>query len=240
MAKTIGIVGGFTGKLGNAVGYIRQGTQLMRVYQPNVTNPRTLRQEVSRKNFVVSTELARSFGIAPLIGYNKVAPSYERQAMVGELIRGEAVSTSDQLVSEIDYAGVLVSAGSLPPLPKVTPTVGEPGSVSIPVTSGLIPVEAFYIDGVTPINVLVFGVVFNPKDGTSRTQVIGVYTSPDAAGTGVAPVVVPAAWSGEACHVYTFYKQSPTPLNGVPIEQLPPRIRFQGCASTYCGTVTLS
>ena len=53
MAKSVGIIGTVIGKLGNAVGYrIKDSnnkmTQGFRVYQPNVTNPRTYAQAVQR------------------------------------------------------------------------------------------------------------------------------------------------------------------------------------------------
>lgn len=242
MAKTIGIVGGFVGKLGNTIGYNRQGQQLMRVYQPNVANPDTLRQRVSRETFRIAAELSRQAGLAPLIGFNKRRPTFERQAMTGLAVSKKAVSvTADKdgnLTSTVDYATLQMAEGSLPSIRSIGAPTSTAGQVTVNLQEGSIPPDAFYIDGVTPMNVLVFLAVLNREAGTI-VAVAKTLTSPDSMQAGAMNISVPQSWSGERVHVYAFYKQSPTPLNGVPIQQIPPRIRFNGSNSVYVGEIEI-
>lgn len=46
-----GILGAFTGKVGNVVGQISRGQQVYRVYQPNVNNPKSPKQTEQRRAF---------------------------------------------------------------------------------------------------------------------------------------------------------------------------------------------
>ena len=64
MAKALGLIGNFTGKLGNTVGYNlkdsnNKQTQGVRVYQPVVKNPRTAGQAEQRAKLAPINELYR-------------------------------------------------------------------------------------------------------------------------------------------------------------------------------------
>lgn len=78
MAKGLGLIGNFRGKLGNAVGYQlkdsnNKQTQGVRVYQPVVKNPKTKAQATQRARMAVINATYRS--LKPVIdrGYEGVA-----------------------------------------------------------------------------------------------------------------------------------------------------------------------
>lgn len=66
MGKIQGIVGGITGKMGNAVFRQRNGETVISQYQPIVKNPNTLSQQNARAAFKLATQLSAI--MAPAIG----------------------------------------------------------------------------------------------------------------------------------------------------------------------------
>lgn len=58
MARIQGIVGGMSGKMGNAVFRQRKGSTIVSQYQPVVANPNTEGQQVARSKFKLASQLA--------------------------------------------------------------------------------------------------------------------------------------------------------------------------------------
>lgn len=58
MARIQGIVGGMSGKMGNAIFRQRNGGTIVSQYQPVVANPNTEGQQVARSKFKLATQLA--------------------------------------------------------------------------------------------------------------------------------------------------------------------------------------
>lgn len=237
MARLTGFVGDVTGRMGNMVAFVRRGENFARKYQPNVTNPNTARQQRSREIFRYAYDLSASFAPAVLMGYSGVNPTYERQAFVGRTISGQLIDIGARGEVDINYGFLPISAGPLVPLPtSIRPTFETAASVKFPVSADDIDDANLLVDGVTPINCLVFGVVFSPSE---RRAVMGLIAVKKIGGQfnlvddGV--VKTPVSWSGEQVHTYVFCKQSPTPRNGIPLTQLPPRIRFAASFPTYLG-----
>lgn len=236
MAKSIGIIGGFTGRLGNSVGYYRRGQQLLRVYQPNVTNPNTHRQQVTRNMFVIATDLTKSFGLVPYISMNKINPTFERQVFAGSLIKQKVISVNNQGDVNVAWADMQISAGPLT-APSTSSAVFEAGTIAVPYEAPA--QQDFLVDGVTPMKLLVFLAVHNPSRGETVVNVGQVLNAYDENVTRRATINVPSSWTGDGVHVWMFFKQSPDPLNDVPIQQIPTRIRFNGSPSTYVGFGTV-
>lgn len=95
MAKLIGPIGSkMRGKVGQIVAAKTVGGDTaIRSYQPQVKNPNTLRQQVSRKKLSVASALAASFADAIGIGYAKAvagAKMYARNMFVRNIIPVDA------------------------------------------------------------------------------------------------------------------------------------------------------
>lgn len=237
MARLTGFVGDVTGRMGNMVAFVRRGENFARKYQPNVTNPNTARQQRSREIFRYAYELSASFAPAVLMGYSGVNPTYERQAFVGKTISGQLIEIDARGDVEINFGFLPISEGPLVPLPtSIRPTFGTAGSVKFPVSADDIDDANLLVDGVTPINCLVFGVVFSPSEHRAVMDLVAVKEIGGRFNlVNEGAVKTPVSWAGEQVHTYVFCKQSPTPRNGIPLTQLPPRIRFAASKSTYLG-----
>lgn len=241
MARLNGFVGDFTGRMGNMVAYVRRGENFARKYQSNVTNPNTARQQRSREIFKEAYALSSSFAPAVLMGYSGVNPTYERQAFVGKAISDKLIDINDRGDVKISFDALPISVGPLVPLPQsIRPTFESPGSVKFTVTADDIDDANLLVDGVTPINCLVFGVLYSVSFQHAVMGLIAVKKiggQLDLINDGA--VKTPASWAGEQVHTYVFCKQSPTPRNGIPLTQLPPRIRFAASRPTYLGSGTV-
>lgn len=243
MARITGFVGDVTGKMGNMVAYTRRGVNLARQYQPNVTNPNTRRQQKSRRIFAEAYNVARQLAAPVTMAYAAVSSTYERQNFVGKLIDAKAISVSQDLVQvTVDWASVPVSWGPLVPIRTGgRPTSEAPQKITIPLSADSVADSNCLIDGVTPINCLVFGVAYSVEMQDSLLALVGYK---DVNGQWVpvngGAIETTPEWSGVSVHVWAFCKQSPTPLNDIPITQLPPRIRYRSSPARYYGEVVVA
>lgn len=62
MAKIFGLVGPMSGKMGNSVMSITNGVQIVRQYQPNVSNPNTNKQVEARAKLKLMSQLSAVLG----------------------------------------------------------------------------------------------------------------------------------------------------------------------------------
>ena len=239
MAKNIGLVGGFVGRFGNAVGYTNRGRQLIRVYQPKVYNPNTKRQQLTRDRFKVLNLYAREAGLAIGIGFNRVLPGFTRQSFVGKNMNLSTFTSATSV--EINERKLKFADGPLPAPYNATPSAGSGNAVSLQV-SGDESALGYDSDG-TPMYVGVVLVVVNPDLiglGAERAVVTGV-----AMGSSVSTIptsvsaTVPGSWSGTSVNVYAFFKQSAVPLNGIPASEWPWRTPFNASPSNFMGSVEI-
>lgn len=225
------------------VAYTRRGVNLARQYQPNVTNPNTKRQQRSRRLFSIAHGIGANAASAVIMGYSAVSPTYERQNFVGKLIKTPAITLSEDMVEvTIDWSQVPISWGPLVPLRgTLMPNVETPQQVGFPLTAEMVADANCLVDGVTPINCLVFGVLVAEEIGDSIISLIGYKSETMQFSLFEGGIIkVPAAWSGLDVHVYAFCKQSPTPKNGISMTTLPPRIRYRSSFASYLGKYTIA
>lgn len=77
MAKTNGLVGGVTGKIGNVIGYYRRGKYLARAYNPNTTNVRSRLQRLQRARWIYLMDMLHGALSIIRIGFRYDTPGYE-------------------------------------------------------------------------------------------------------------------------------------------------------------------
>lgn len=238
MAKNIGLVGGFVGRFGNAVGYTNRGRQLIRVYQPKVYNPNTERQQLTRKRFAVLNDFARTASIGIGIGYNKVLAGFTRQAFIGRNMNEDFFLRAD---AGYHIENVQLSDGPLPSPDRTTATMGAGNQVTVPIT-GDVNGLGYDANG-TPMYVGVVVVIINENAVGIAGEVASVTATAMGSEVSVLPssvsVRVPGSWSGSTAHVYAFFKQSAVPLNGIPAAQWPWRTPFNASPTTYMGEVEI-
>ena len=238
MAKNIGLVGGFVGRFGNAVGYTNRGRQLIRVYQPKVYNPNTKRQQLTRERFKVLNGIARTASVGIGIGFNKVLAGFTRQAFIG---RNMNETFFDSQSSSYKLDNVLLSDGPLPAPVRVTPTLSGGNNITVQI-QGDVNALGYDSDG-SPMYIGVVVVAINTAAVGLSGSVACVTQTAMGASVSTLPssvlIAVPGDWSGSTVEVFAFFKQSAVPLNGIPAAQWPWRTPFNASPTTYMGSVEI-
>ena len=147
MAKVeMGILGGFSGRVGTVVGYYRRGSWYVRAYQPNIKDRRSEAQLVQRSRFKAMIQFASQatpvlrvgfFGEARRAGLTEgnVFLRENHGCFSGSTSPTSYTSytsyTSLTRDSSIDFAGLRFSKGSLPGVRLVEATVDEGGVLRV-------------------------------------------------------------------------------------------------------------
>lgn len=97
MGKTLNLISPFSGKVGSVIGAVRKGSkypQILRQYQPNVANPKTLRQQ--RQRYLFATVVQAMSSLYDIVNhsfenvkYGQVSLNYFQQQNLNAL-RGNA------------------------------------------------------------------------------------------------------------------------------------------------------
>ncbi len=126
--KLNGIFGKGSGKVGESVWAVSGGVQIVRPYNPNVSNPQTPAQVEQRAKMKLMTQLAAAF--APALGFKKKGLVSARNQFVSANISkcSYDAGTADINLLDIDLTGG--NAG----LPTIEATMGENGVVSAAMT----------------------------------------------------------------------------------------------------------
>lgn len=232
MAKNVGLIGSVRGKLGNAVFYTRAGRQCSRVYQPEVRNPKTKRQQTSREKMSAVVSALKPFVNVLRAGWGLIYPTYTFQRAVGMAIpvsAGVVEMTENGAVVDKPQLAAVMSAGQL-----VMPTFSEldlatEETVSFTVTTTK---NDFIDNGGAEIGCGVVVAIWNPSLG-QVVEYSQALTDMDEAQE--VNVVVPAVWSGTTVYVYAFLKQIPIAVNGVNTNTLPWMYPSRTSATTFLG-----
>lgn len=120
MAKALGLIGNFKGKLGNTVGYSlkdsnNKQTQGVRVYQPVVRNPKTAAQAEQRAKLAPINELYRC--IKMVIDRGQEGQAYgnkSRLAWLKDALKAYNGNWTEKGKSNLQAVNVPITKGSLP------------------------------------------------------------------------------------------------------------------------------
>ena len=210
MAKqSTGYLGGFSGRLGPAVGYMWNGKWCLRSRPPMVRNPRTEAQEAHRSLFkqevqlaarmrwAVTTALTESARAAGMTSYNLFV-SLNRQCV--SVAEGEAT---------IDYPGIRIAEGDLEGVAFGAPQVAADGRLEV----GFSPLSGQA--GMATDYVLLFAFVPSAEEGR--------LAAPVHRSDGHTSLVLPTRWTGMEVHLYGFAWDS----------------GFRASPSAYIGSLTL-
>lgn len=183
-------------KLGNTVGYISRGVQMFRAYQPNVRNPRTVKQVLQRAKISLLSQIAGRFKFASYLGLVDEAAAGKMSTvnMFSKLNYGRiAGTTADTLV--LDPSRIIVSKGTMynASYNSVLDVDTEPGVVVINVTD----TQALALNGDVDAQVL-YGVLYAPDLG----QVL--LSEPASSTANKIRVTLPTAWTGIEVHAYGY------------------------------------
>ena len=131
MAKIYGLFGAMTGKLADAVMVVRNGEQIVRKYQPVVSNPSTPAQVAARARLKLLSQLAAI--MSPVIAIPKQGIVSSRNLFVKANYPASSFANNN---ADIDFSAVTLTR-SVVALPAISATRGD-GGITISLTSGVL------------------------------------------------------------------------------------------------------
>lgn len=146
MAKVVGLVGSASGKIGNMVYAVINGVQIARVYQPQVTNPKSTLQNLQRAKGNLTGRISSFVPRTCLYGLG-VNNRSRRSEFLRILLRGAtAANVSGEYTAKIADEDVVFSKGAVSNI-WITPTFNA-GANSLTVTltapsTTLVPSEVY-------------------------------------------------------------------------------------------------
>lgn len=136
MARIYGLNGLIRGRQGNNVFSIQNGTQVLKVYNPAVANPRTDAQELQRAKFALVGKISGCAPSAAFVGLSGNSARARRANFVSRSVRAAvATATANGYTASIAYSDILFSTGALD---KFSTGVTATASIS---SSGLVTVS---------------------------------------------------------------------------------------------------
>lgn len=200
MGKQIsGILGPYTGKIGNVVGGKWRGRYTTRVYTSEVANPNTEKQQQVRARFAELAKLASAMKCPIDMGFYYPAKQQrvlEQNVFFTENWRAVLATSVDDVI--VNYSELLLSKGPLPSVQPVLPvdwgstehlTLEFPFSVNIGEGCGGSSVSA---------TDEVYAYIYSPELGQ------GMLSSSALASGQSVTMTVPNAWSGVEVHAWLF------------------------------------
>lgn len=118
MAKIYGLNGILRGRQGNNVFSVQNGTQIVKAYQPAVSNPRTLLQQIQRSKFALAGKMSSIVPSGAIIGLAR-GNKRDRRAQFVRILTDAATTTNTPsgqgviITPTINYPDIRFSEGSL-------------------------------------------------------------------------------------------------------------------------------
>lgn len=115
MARIYGLNGLIRGRQGNNVFSVQNGTQVVKLYNPVVSNPRTLAQREQRTKFALAGKMSMATPNEALVGLSGASKRNRRAQFVRSLVAAASTSgTINELTASVPYTSVVYSEGSVP------------------------------------------------------------------------------------------------------------------------------
>ncbi|MBU1013908.1 MAG: hypothetical protein KKG99_12970 [Bacteroidetes bacterium] len=187
-----GILGGFSGKVGTVVGASIFGIDVMRSYQANVGNPRTVGQVSQRTKFSLIVQFLRLLLPIIKIGYAlKAIGQSAFNACVSYNIKNSITGTYPDY--SIDFSKIMISQGSLLKVPAPSIDENNASSVSIAFSQHCSSTDTEYND-------LAYALFYNVTKGSVMTS-MGIRKRSDSN-----VYVAPEMWAvGDEVHAWIFF-----------------------------------
>lgn len=193
MAKiNLGILDGFSGKVGTVVGYNRYNKNLMRAYVRTIENPRTGSQRLVRAKFRLLNAVGLGMLPAVQVGLQVSAAKHQNTPSNMFMCRNWAcVSGATPETVAVNYASLLLSEGHLPSPSFEQASFAESQTVGVTFATHSDMPTASDDD-------LVFVYVYQPESNC------GILSEGVSRSTGSISLLVPSEWVGMQVHVYGF------------------------------------
>lgn len=240
MAKAIGLIGNLKGKIGNTVFATRRGTQIARVYQPEVHNPKSARQELSRMKMKKAVETLKPFAPQMLkAGLSRSFPTYEFQRAVGKAIPVDAgiitgSGSYDNLVVSAPALAAVMSEANIPNPFFGGSSFAEAETVKF---NANLPQADFLGEGGSTMKCGIVVAIWSKDLG----QVLCYHQDIEEPNVDIpVELEVPTAWTGIEVDVYAFAKQIPEAVNGIQSAEYPWMYPAKTSATVYVAHGTIA
>lgn len=210
MAKNYqGILGNFSGKVGNVVGRVRSDRTVIAVYQPEVSNPQTTSQMAQRQKLAKVTEFLK--GAANIVRFSmKSLTKYGTGWSAAIQYNITYAVTGSYPNQEVDPTDVRISAGNID-LPYSPSATADGTTLSLTWADNTGMGNALATD-------VICAAAYNP------TKSVWVYNSEIAErNERNGNFVVPTAWTGDNINVFMYCRRGNTEFSN----------------SSYLGTISL-
>ena len=184
----LGILGSFSGKVGNVVGGSWKGISYMRARASSVANPRTDGQMSQRSKFALVLGILKPITGFIRVGYKRFTTKQTAFNAAMSYILNNAITGTFPDFS-VDLSKVLVSRGNLTPASNAA-AIGAGGSIGLTWDDN----SASNMASATDKAVVV---VMNPVRAEAVYETAGSLRS-----TGIHEIAVPADWLGESVEVF--------------------------------------
>ncbi|MCR4659598.1 MAG: DUF6266 family protein [Bacteroidales bacterium] len=186
-----GILGGFSGRIGNVVGSSWKGRAVIKARPLHVHDPKTAKQLLSRARFAMVQKLLSLIGASTAAAGFKSKSRSITEANYFVRTNYDAITGSELDNLSVDYSLVSVAEGKLPGLElRGAISSDDPATVHVAWNDNSSLELASAADTVRFVAV-------NPEAGASM-----LFTSSRSELS--ADLVVPTAWQGQAVHLYAF------------------------------------
>lgn len=190
-----GVLGGFSGKVGNVIGGSWKGIDYMRIKPSSVANPKTEGQVSQRTKFTAALQFLQPLKDFVKVGYKGYANKMTEFNSAMSYILGNAI-TGEAPDFTIDYSAALLSRGGLPGALNATAISTVPGSISVNWADNTLNGTASATDKslIALYNADKMEAIFT-LDGASRA-------------TGAQSLVVPDNYSGDDVHAFISFQSA--------------------------------
>lgn len=220
MAKqTNGYMGGFSGKLGPAVGYQWNGVWCLRARPRIVHNPRTEKQMAHRQCFKQMVQLAARMRWAVTTGLTAVARQMHLTAQNLFINANMQAFSEVDDVLEVDYSRLQLSAGPVAPVALGDVAITADGVLSVEFERNPMHLSASQFDSV-------YLYLYCPEIGQ------GYLAAPVYRNARRISLVLPTMYLGREIHLYAFVmdehrRASVTAYGGCGVATAEPEAAFQ-------------
>jgi len=218
-----GIYGAYKGRVGNVVGSVRDGAQILRIRPASVRNPRTDAQQNTRMRFSMLGKFLSTLRPAVTTGFESEAVN--RVSAVNAALRENFTKafTGDYPDLALDFSNVSLSKGKLT-IPTGVALESQTGAILSLSWKNNTLVNKDLLDA-NAEDTLIAG-IYN-EELEQGVVSYGAFRRSDAAGT----VELPDSWAGNTLHVWLFYRSGAEPKKI--------SLGYNVSGTVYAGSVTL-
>ena len=207
-----GVLGGFSGKIGNVIGGSWKGIDYMRIKPSSVANPRSVGQVDQRTKFTAALQFLQPLKDFVKVGYKSYANKMtEFNSAMSYTLNNAIIGISPDFI--VDYSSALLSRGSLPGALNPAVSSTDAGEVTLVWSDNT-------LNGTAAATDKSLIALYNPNKGEAILTLEGAARS-----VGQQALVVPDNYSGDDLEVYISFQS----LNSSLVSN-----------SIYVGTVTVA